>query len=325
MALHGIDISHHQGNVDYEAVKNSGKVDFVIIKAGGSDDGFYEDSKFREYLDGFRNVEIPILGAYYFVGSGCVSTEDGIADADRLCDMLDGTGITYAILDLESTNPDDRDGATDASIGFMDRCMERGYKTMIYASDISGFQNRLDINRLDGYKKWVARYGSEPQYVTEYTMWQYSSTENIDGIPDNTVDCNYLYDDEIIAELGIINDNNNTSTDNSTSISSTWTREQAVDVINAMYIGLFGRGYTQGENEALENLLMHEWTRVQAFDDLRDSDEYRKKHLIIDCYMVMRGSAPSDEELNDWMQVDSEEDIKNGILYSDEFNNKFGV
>ena len=57
MALHGIDVSHWQGNIDYEAVKNSGKVDFVIIKAGGSDDGFYEDSKFREYLDGLTMQE----------------------------------------------------------------------------------------------------------------------------------------------------------------------------------------------------------------------------------------------------------------------------
>lgn len=319
MVSHGIDVSHHQGCIDYEAVKNSGKVDFAILKAGGSDDGFYEDSKFREYLDGFKGVGIPILGAYYFVGSGCVSTEDGIADADRLCDMLDGTGITYAILDLESTNPDDRDGATDASIGFMDRCMERGYKTMIYASDISGFQNRLDIDRLAGYKKWVARYGSEPQYVSNYVIWQYSSTENIEGITENTVDCNYLYDEDIISELGITNDNNNTS------VSGTWTHEQSEKVISGMYEGLLLRGYSSGENDSLVNTLATEWTRVQTFDNLRASDEYKKKHLIIDCYMVMRGSVPSDEELNDWMQVESEDDIKNGILYSDEFNNKYNV
>lgn len=323
MVSHGIDVSHHQGCIDFEAVKNSGKVDFAILKAGGSDDGFYEDSKFREYLDGFRNVGISILGAYYFVGSGCVSTEDGIADADRLCDILDGTGITYAILDLESTNPDDRDGATDASIGFMDRCIERGYKTMIYASDISGFQNRLDIDRLEGYKKWVARYGSEPQYVSNYVIWQYSSTENIDGIPDNTVDCNYLYDEEVIAELGITNDNDIT-TDDDTTTSGVWTHEQSEKVISGMYEGLLLRGYSSGENDSLVNMLATEWTRVQTFDDLRASDEYKKKHLIIDCYMVMRGSVPSDEELNDWMKQD-EDTIKNGILYSDEFNNKYNV
>lgn len=325
MVSHGIDVSHHQGSIDFEAVKNSGKIDFVILKAGGSDDGFYEDSKFREYLDGFRNVGITVLGAYYFVGSGCVSTEDGIADADRLCDILDGTGITYAILDLESTNPDDRDGATDASIGFMDRCIERGYKTMIYASDISGFQNRLDIDRLDGYKKWVARYGSEPQYVSNYAIWQYSSTVNIDGIPDNTVDCNYLYDDDIMAKFGIVANDNNITPDDDTATSGVWSYETSERVVSGMYEGLLLRGYSSGENDSLVNTLATEWTRVQAFDDLRASDEYRKKHLIIDCYMVMRGCAPSDEELNDWMQVESEDDIKNGILYSDEFNNKYNV
>lgn len=325
MVSHGIDVSHHQGCIDFEAVKNSGKVDFAILKAGGSDDGFYEDSKFREYLDGFRNVGIPVLGAYYFVGSGCVSTKDGIADADRLCDILDGTGITYAILDLESTAPPAREGATDASIGFMDRCIERGYNTMIYASDISGFKNRVDIDRLEGYKKWVARYGSEPQYVSNYVIWQYSSTENIDGISDNTVDCNYLYDEDIMTEFGIVANDNNITTDDDTATSGVWSYETSERVVSGMYEGLLLRGYSSGENDSLVNTLATEWTRVQTFDDLRNSDEYKKKHLIIDCYMVMRGSAPSDEELNDWMQVESEEDIKNGILYSDEFNNRYNV
>ena len=315
MALHGIDVSHWQGNIDYEAVKNSGKVDFVIIKAGGSDDGFYEDSKFREYLDGFRSVGMPILGAYYFVGSGCISEGDGIADADRLCDILDGTGIKYAILDLESTDPSDIDGATEASIGVMNRCVERGYNTMIYASDISGFQNRLDLDRLYEYKKWVARYGSEPQYVSDYAIWQYSSTENIEGIPDNTVDCNYLYDEEIIANIM-----GSTSSDDG----RTWTREQALAVTDGLYHGLLFRGYTDGENEAIVHGLEYDMTRIQAFDSIRDSDEHKKKSLIVDCYLVMRGSLPSNEEVAEWFNY-SEDEIKHGILYSEEFNGKYGV
>ena len=315
MVLHGIDVSHWQGNIDYEAVKNSEKVDFVIIKAGGSDSGFYEDSRFREYLDGFNNSGVSVLGAYYFVGSGFVSTNDGVADADRFCDMLDGTGITYAILDLESTNPEDKDGVTDASIAFMDRCAERGYKTMIYASDISGFQNRLHLDRLDGYKKWVARYGSEPQYVPDYAIWQYSSTENIEGISDNTVDCNYLYDEEIIANIM-----GSTSSDDD----RTWTREQATTVTNALYNGLLHRGYTDGENEAIVHGLEYDMTRIQAFDSIRDSDEHKKKSLIVDCYLVMRGSLPSDKEVDFWFHQ-TEDEIKQGILYSDEFNGRYAV
>ena len=312
MALHGIDISHHQGNIDYETVKNSGKVDFLIIKAGGSDDGFYEDSRFREYLDGFKTVDIPVLGAYYFVGSGFVSTGDGIADADRFCDMLDGTGIPYAILDLESTSPDDKDGVTDASIAFMDRCVERGYKTMIYASDISGFQNRLELDRLYEYKKWVARYGSEPQYVSDYAMWQYSSSENIEGIPDNTVDCNYLYDEEIIANIG-----GSTSSDDG----RTWTREQAERVTQGLYSNLLFRDYSNGENEALVHGLEYDMSRWQAFLEIYNSDECQKKLKIVAMYLVMRGQLPSREEVDNWFNTDNIHEI----LYSDEFNNNYGV
>ena len=300
MALHGIDVSHWQGNIDYEVVKNSGKVDFVIIKAGGSDDGFYEDSRFREYLDGFKTVDIPVLGAYYFVGSGFVSTGDGIADADRFCDMLDGTGIPYAILDLESTSPDDKDGVTDASIAFMDRCVERGYNTMIYASDISGFQNRLYLDRLDGYKKWVARYGSEPQYVSDYAMWQYSSTENIEGISDNTVDCNYLYDEEIIANIM-----GSTSSDDG----RTWTREQAERVVQGLYSNLLFRDYSNGENEALVHGLEYDMSRWQAFLEIYNSDECQKKLKIVAMYLVMRGQLPSREEVDNWFNTDNIHEI----------------
>ena len=312
MALHGIDVSHWQGNIDYEAVKNSGKVDFVIIKAGGSDDGFYEDSRFREYLDGFKTVDIPVLGAYYFVGSGFVSTGDGIADADRFCDMLDGTGIPYAILDLESTSPDDKDGVTDASIAFMDRCIERGYKTMIYASDISGFQNRLELDRLYEYKKWVARYGSEPQYVSDYAMWQYSSTENIEGISDNTVDCNYLYDEEIITNII-----GSTSSDDG----RTWTREQAERVVQGLYSNLLFRDYSNGENEALVHGLEYDMSRWQAFLEIYNSDECQKKLKIVAMYLVMRGQLPSREEVDNWFNTDNIHEI----LYSDEFNNNYGL
>ena len=44
MAVKGIDVSHWQGNINWAKVKTSG-IRFAIIKAGGSDDGFYTDSR----------------------------------------------------------------------------------------------------------------------------------------------------------------------------------------------------------------------------------------------------------------------------------------
>jgi hypothetical protein len=69
---------------------------------------------------------------------------------------------------------------------------------------------------------------------------------------------------------------------------------------------------------------MGDMTRIEAFNSILESDEYKKKRLIRDCYLVMRGLEPSDDELNDWLSQD-EDTIRQGILYSDEFNGNFGV
>ena len=65
-------------------------------------------------------------------------------------------------------------------------------------------------------------------------------------------------------------------------------------------------------------------TRVEAFNIIRDSDECKKKTLIVQCYLAMRGSMPSNEEVDQWFNL-SEEEIISGILYSDECNNHYGI
>lgn len=193
MEIRGIDVSRWQGDIDWSVVRNGG-VEFAIIKAGGSDDGYYEDSKFERNYNLAKEAGIPI-GAYYFVGPDFTSREDGIADAERFIELLEGKQFEYpCYLDLESTNPEDRDGVTEACIAFCERMESAGYYTGIYASDISGFQNRLNLGELTAFDKWVARYGSKPVYATSYGMWQYSSTERVSGIGGN-VDVNISYVD----------------------------------------------------------------------------------------------------------------------------------
>ncbi len=102
-----------------------------------------------------------------------------------------------------------------------------------------------------------------------------------------------------------------------------WSREQALAVTDGLYHGLLFRGYAE-QNEAIVHGLEYDMTRIQAFDSIRDSDEHKKKSLIIDCYLCAKGSLPSDEEVEFWFHQ-SEDEIKQGILYSDDFNNKYGV
>ena len=199
----GIDVARYQQNINWDLVK-SGGIDFAIIKAGGSDDGFYTDSTYEKNYAGAKAAGMPI-GAYYIVGPLCVSKEDGIADANRFLKMLEGKTFEYPVyIDLELTAPKNKAGATDAVIGFCETMEQAGYYCGIYASDVSGFVDRLDLERLTAYDKWVARYGSKPQYVKSYGMWQYSSTGKIQGIgPDVDLDEAYMDYPAIMKEKGL--------------------------------------------------------------------------------------------------------------------------
>lgn len=201
--IRGIDVSHWQDDIDWDKVSKSG-IKFAIIKAGGSDDGFYTDSKFEENYQDAKNNGVPV-GAYYFVGPGFLSEEDGIADANRFLKIIEGKTFEMPIaLDLESTSPDNKVGVTEAAIAFCETLENAGYYVVIYASDISGFKDRLVLNKLESYDKWVACYGSEPTYVDDYGIWQYTSEGSVYGINGN-VDMNKAYKDypSIIKESGL--------------------------------------------------------------------------------------------------------------------------
>ena len=200
----GIDVSHWQGNINWEKVKADG-VQFAIIKAGGSDAGFYKDSKFETNYAGAKAVGIKV-GAYYFVGKGCKSYNDGVADAKRFIDLIKGKVFDYPVyIDFEAPDTTNKAGNTQACIGFCKTMEQAGYFCGIYSSDISGFVDRLNMNDLTAYSWWVARYGSEPQRARKNLhIWQKSSTGHVNGINGN-VDMNEGYVDfeTIIAQKGL--------------------------------------------------------------------------------------------------------------------------
>jgi GH25 family lysozyme M1 (1,4-beta-N-acetylmuramidase) len=181
MELRGIDVSSWQGLIDWKKVKASGVV-FAILKAGGSDAGRYKDRYFEKNYAEARANGIKV-GAYYFNGRACTSYEAGRADANHFLSLISGKSFDYPCYsDLEAPTSATRNGNTDAVISFCETVKSAGYKAGVYASDISGFKDRLDMSRLSMYDKWVARYGSSPKYATVFQVWQYSSSGIIDGI-----------------------------------------------------------------------------------------------------------------------------------------------
>jgi len=199
----GIDVSRWQGSINWDTVKQT-DVEFVILKAGGSDAGVYVDPTFEHNYKECKRLGIPV-GCYYFVGSKCTSAADGLVDAKQFLGMIRGKQFEYPVyLDYEEPSPANKQGNTDAAIAFCQHVQDAGYYVGIYASDISGFADRLDLSRLDEYDKWVARYPDAPKYVTSWGMHQWSSTGSVSGIQGN-VDMNTAIQDyqTIIKNAGL--------------------------------------------------------------------------------------------------------------------------
>ena len=81
----GIDVSRWQGSINWDSVKQT-DVEFVILKAGGSDAGLYVDPTFEHNYKECKRLGIPV-GCYYFVGSKCTSGTDGLADLEVSLDL----------------------------------------------------------------------------------------------------------------------------------------------------------------------------------------------------------------------------------------------
>jgi lysozyme len=189
----GIDVSHWQGAVDWRKVKAAG-IQFAIIKAGGSDAGLYTDPRWEENYREAKANGIAV-GAYYFVGPGCISAADGKADAERFLAQLNGKRFEYPVyIDVEATPASAKAGATEAAIAFCRAMEAAGYYAGIYSSTYSGFRDRLDDSKLTPFTHWVAQYASKCTYGGSYGIWQYSSSGRVNGINGN-VDLDISYQD----------------------------------------------------------------------------------------------------------------------------------
>lgn len=192
MEYFGLDISSWQGVINWHKLHNTGKIDFIILRAGGSDGSRFRDPKFEYNYKMCKELNIPV-GAYYIVGKQCINGNEGINDAKHFHSLIQGKQFDYPVyIDFELPSRNTKNGNTDACIMFCEYMENLKYYVGIYASDISGFCDKLDINRLTPYDKWVARYGSKPKYVKNYGIWQASSDGIIDGVK-GRVDCNVSY------------------------------------------------------------------------------------------------------------------------------------
>ncbi len=192
----GIDVSKWNGNIDWNAVKNSG-VSYVIIRCGyrGSTTGaLIEDPMFRSNIKGASAAGLKV-GVYFFTQA--VNEVEAVEEASMVLGLIKGYNISYPVfLDVEPSNGrgDKIDAGTRTAVcrAFCQTIQNSGYKSGIYANK-TWLNSYVDAPSLASYKIWLAQYAAAPSYSkTKYDMWQYSSKGKVAGIS-GSVDMNISY------------------------------------------------------------------------------------------------------------------------------------
>lgn len=191
----GIDVSKHNGNINWTEVKNSG-VSYVIIRCGyrGSSTGaLIEDPKFKANVQGATAAGLKV-GIYFFTQA--VNQIEAVEEASMTVSLIKNYKISYPVfLDVEASGgrADGLDAGTRTQIvnAYCQTIQNSGYTAGVYANK-SWLNSKLNVGSLGSYKIWLAQYAAAPTYNGRYDMWQYSSTGKIGGISGNT-DLNISY------------------------------------------------------------------------------------------------------------------------------------
>lgn len=191
----GIDISHWQGNIDFQKVKEAG-VEFVYIRVGrgnGIGGEYVIDKKFEENIEGFNKVGIPV-GVYFY--SFANSVQDATEEAKWVLQQIKNYDVDLEIVfDWENWSSFQEfdlsfKKLTNLASSFGKVVKNKGYQAMLYSS-----KNYLEnVWYPVDFPVWLAHYTDNTDYSGKYKVWQLCNNGRVDGINDNLVDIDIMYE-----------------------------------------------------------------------------------------------------------------------------------
>lgn len=198
-AVIGIDVSNHQGAINWEQVKASG-VDFVMLRAGYR--GFTE-GKLNTDDTFVYNIENAIanglkVGVYFF--SSAITEDEAREEAKYIINLIKDYDITYPVaFDWEYQNVDANartstctgEDVSNFTRAFCDVVKAEGYKPMYYTNKTMGYDT-FDLGALKDIDMWYAEYQPKPSFYYHFDMWQYTDSGTISGVP-TSVDVNICF------------------------------------------------------------------------------------------------------------------------------------
>ncbi len=193
----GIDVSEHQGRIDWDAVKASG-IDFAILRVGFGAPSFggRVDYQFNRNISECERLGIP-YGVYVY--SYAFDNQQAADEASMVINCLSGHNPRLPVYyDLEDNSIIANGRQTGIALRaqvFCNRISAAGYEPGIYAN-LNWFNNILtdSVFKSSSWDHWIAQYNSQCDYTGNYSFWQYKSNGKVPGINGN-VDMNYAYVD----------------------------------------------------------------------------------------------------------------------------------
>ena len=184
----GVDVSAFQGNIDWQAVADSG-IEFAMIRLGyrgyGQKGTLVEDEYAKANLKGAKEAGLDI-GAYFF--SQALTVEEVEEEIDFMLNTLGDTELDMPIVfDWEYISETARTANMDAntltwlSLQFCLTMEEKGYQPMVYFNWHQS-SKLLYLHDLEAYPFWLALYSDRMTYPYKVEMWQYTNKGRVPGI-----------------------------------------------------------------------------------------------------------------------------------------------
>lgn len=208
-----MDAARYQGNIDWDAVKASGKVDCVLLKTVSTNsklskrkDGLYIDPTFERNYAECKRVGLPV-GVYYYT----YATTKAMADAELAVLKTALAGKTFEMpvcVDVEDNKLVKLNkGSLTALVDYELRTLESWNVYALLYTGLNFSLTRLNMAKLKAYDVWVAAYRKsmkKPATSYKYGIWQYTDEARIPGVRTNA-DMSYAYKDypAIIERAGL--------------------------------------------------------------------------------------------------------------------------
>lgn len=198
----GIDVSSHQGEIDWQAVADDG-VSFAIIRLGfrgyGEEGLMVLDTYFHQNMEGAKAAGLDV-GVYFF--SQATSVWETLEEAYFVLEHLDGYTLDLPVVfnwefidssSIARTNPVIGQCITLYNQVFNEQLQKAGYDTMVYFNQALAYLY-LELDLLDENPFWLASYRNNPTFYYDFDIWQYSDSGTINGI-EGAVDLNLMLND----------------------------------------------------------------------------------------------------------------------------------